>query len=529
MNTSESPKLVDTGRGFCVSYLCRELYDSNDPIGRSVIRAHAIPLLENTLYLLASPLLGYGLDVLFKKLPVSSKIITIECDAALAMLSLKNSVPVHAFDSTESIITIASFIFEQLSYSERRNLKYVKGLSLNGGRTLHANIYQQLENGVLQSIRLWWRNRATIQVLGRRWLRNILSNLSTLPFNNVLPEQLPGSSPTRPLLVCGAGPSLEYLFSSTIVIQDHCTVLAVDTALPALQAIGLIPDYVVALEAQWHNLSDFTGRLTPRTTVLADLSSHSPTLRKLASETTLLCFSSLFEKLNFWEWLKKNTGIPLVPAMGSVGVLALWIAITHWNGPVYLSGLDFQEKTAATHAKATPMHLYGLSHWSKHNPHHWLKRGFSTQKTEVLEGYANLARSCAVLGKGRVFDIRQTGLDLGVPKLEIPAFLGKIREANNECTLPQNLPNSTFNSGAATLISQLSALLENISLLCDSVLSGKTTPKPETYEQLHQLMEKADIAWIDFPDPTWPPIQLEAILRVQIRCQELRSILVGSL
>ena len=50
-----------------------------------------------------------------------------------------------------------------------------------------------------------WRNRAALMVLGPRWARNIFDNLAGL--SSMAPEPLP--SFRGPVLVCGAGPSLE--------------------------------------------------------------------------------------------------------------------------------------------------------------------------------------------------------------------------------------------------------------------------------------------------------------------------------
>ena len=86
------PLLIDTGRGFSVFYDKKYLYNVKDPERRAIIRAERVHLQEDTLYILNSPLLFYGISKIVSKLPLGSHIICFELSRVLYELS-KDNIP----------------------------------------------------------------------------------------------------------------------------------------------------------------------------------------------------------------------------------------------------------------------------------------------------------------------------------------------------------------------------------------------------------------------------------------------------
>ena len=131
--------------------------------------------------------------------------------------------------------------------------------------------------------------------------------------------------------------------------------MAVDTAAGALVQAGIHPDLVVCLEAQAHNLPDFTPLTGLEPTLVADISAHPASFRLVKGPKILV--SSQWMKSRFLERLS-STGLPIqaVPPLGSVGVLAARLAV-QYGQPIFLAGLDFSFQRAVTHCKGSPSDL----------------------------------------------------------------------------------------------------------------------------------------------------------------------------
>ena len=85
MNTTENEKpcLVEAKQGFSVSYKNKLLYSKYNPQITVEKSLENLQITEGTLILVNSPVLGYGIEILIKKLPKNSVIIAIEKDKNL--------------------------------------------------------------------------------------------------------------------------------------------------------------------------------------------------------------------------------------------------------------------------------------------------------------------------------------------------------------------------------------------------------------------------------------------------------------
>jgi hypothetical protein len=92
------PLLINTGRGFSVLYNKRHLYSPTEPEERAIVRSNQALLQSDTLYILSSPLLFYGVKELLLRLPVNSYIICFEYSKLLLKLS-KDHIPEYLLNS----------------------------------------------------------------------------------------------------------------------------------------------------------------------------------------------------------------------------------------------------------------------------------------------------------------------------------------------------------------------------------------------------------------------------------------------
>jgi len=294
------------------------------------------------------------------------------------------------------------------------------------GYQLQPELYQRIQEALEEEIRLFWQNKITLVDMSRLWLKNLFTNLACLPDA----ASLEALRVSEPVLVTGAGPSLERSLGEIRRIRGRVRVLASDTSLPTLVTSGILPDFVCVLEAQIHNLGDFVPAFVPSLPLLCDLTSSPTVLRRFPNRAF---FSSRFAPLRLFGRLERHGLLPTpLPPLGSVGVSAVQLALQLTRGPVLLAGLDFAYGPGQTHARGTAPHLAGLIHGRRmHPPGMESFEALSRRPLLRLQGRnAEAVASDLVLRSyalqlrrliepaGRVFDIGGEGLPCGATPLE---------------------------------------------------------------------------------------------------------------
>jgi len=453
---AEAPLLVNTGRGLTVYYRGRHLYSTQSPIASAERRAWAVPILPHTLILVPSPLLFHGMSLLLERLPEESHILAVETDQKLMALSSEVAGELArdrriTYVRTESVDAIKG-ILEGIDIGRFRRCVEVR---LSGGYVLSPHFYQQVFETLQGEIQAHWRNRMTLIQLSNLWVKNIFLNLPALVHARDLRE----SHVSLPIVVAGAGESLEQAVELIRPLRDKVYLLAVDTALPALLQSGLHPDAVFVLESQFANIDDFVAADDAATaasdpaglSAIADLCSHPAALRIFDRSATL--FLSEFAPSALVRRLDEVRLCPLrIPPLGSVGVAALYCALDLTQGPVFVAGLDFSHQPGKSHARGTPAHLRQLRGWSRTRPPSPFsgdgRRGVVREESKtgeivitdpILLSYRRLFGDI-VQGEKRVFDIGARGLDLGLKRCpdtgEMAAIIGGTRGWTPEGLFP---------------------------------------------------------------------------------------------
>ena len=207
------------------------------------------------------------------------------------------------------------------------------------------------------------QNRATEQRLGRLWIRNILRNY----LRTETVRSFADLRTSLPVILIGAGLSLESEIAHIRRVASGYCVVAVDTALPVLRAYDIEPDVVIAMESQIYNMRDFLVGVGRRTIVALDITAHPSLLRILAAaempdarsesggNAAAALFSSDFADIALLDTLSQHNLRPLsIPALGSVGVAALYLCLTLTADNIYIVGLDFNYKMGKTHCRGAP-------------------------------------------------------------------------------------------------------------------------------------------------------------------------------
>ena len=376
----QAPLLTEVSGGTSIVFKNKELYSRRAPRARAEERAGAFTLEAHTLYLLASPLLWYGVERLLDKLPESSHIIAVEAEPQLAALSRKESPPVIALHERFHICfaekpnghtaNLLREVKELLCEIGTERFRRVRLITLNGGYRLNSHHYSELHQLMQEEIQQFWQNKYTLMHMLPLWIKNIFRNYAQWS-HDCSSQRLRFGLPqtTLPVIVAGAGPSLEQHLEFLKQHRSRFYLLAVDTAYSTLLQSGITPDLTVVQESQFYNLYDFLSHPQLQCDLLADISSY-PRVVRLADEWNcgkrVYLFASEFADISLFHRLKAADLLPpIFPPLGSVGTTAVRAALQISNSEVIIAGLDFAFPSGQTHSRGTPHHQLSLLHCSR--------------------------------------------------------------------------------------------------------------------------------------------------------------------
>ncbi len=517
---------------------------------------------DSTLILCLSPVLGYGLKELAKKLPASSYLLALECDQVLMRFSLEHCDFSPFVQQRFSYIRTDS-VAEALKKIESLQLfpfKKCIALSCSGGVQLNQTFYDNVRLYADEIISRFWKNRITLMHLGRNYAHNTFRNLLSLArslaksparqMTGSLTRSLvrsPESSPAefsalgvpsskrnfqlltgderirKPLLVAGAGPSLDTARDFIIKNRNSFFLLAVDAAAAALLP-DIQPDAIVLVESQYWIDSAFIGLCKYGIPVFADLTASPRALQVCGGNVYFFCTE--YARLKYLERLYQTLQPLILLPMGSVGLTALQLALALAAPrlPVLHTGLDFAWQNGLTHAAgSSPVKKlfaeinrtespYKLS-ISTGMQHIVGKKGFSYWTTPTLSGYAELYRH-TFSGNERIIDIGTEGCFLNgrqADMTEAERILTDVCASDADSTaigtgcsqtnavdtfFDSVCESDTANERYEALCGYLAGEAEALTMLNDH-LQGKRSISEHTMEQ---LFSERDYLYSHFPD-----------------------------
>ena len=469
-------------------YSDKRLYRNDSPRKGAEERARRFSGAPSTLVIVPSPLLGYGIDVLRQQCAANCHIACIEIDAELAKLA-QQWLP-RSFSGT-NYYAINHEITCYLPWREedkakiyqkirQHNFRSAELVSLNGGYLLHNKRYQAILAFCRRAIRLHWQNRLTLIRMGRLWIRNIFRNLALFPPQANI-SQLHSN---YPILVVGAGLSIEEYMETIAAYRNRICIVAVDTALSILQRHHIIPDMVVVVEARQWNVIDLSemAQSSAHYVMALDISAN-PSTHRISATQRCIQFCSRFAPLQFFNRLTQyGVASPLIPPLGSVGCVALYLAMQLSSAPIFTVGLDCGYEIGKTHAKGAPQLHWNILNWYRLRPNPLVpfslarpsfflsgksKRRYRTELN--LVGYAEQLRALGEQDQqARLFDIGQWGLDLNLPRIGKEQFISLIsatapqpsKHSNNMLHARNSVDPRKSARGARQLVQDIATELE---------------------------------------------------------------------
>ena len=443
-----NPRSVQTEGGISVLYKGRYLYSKYAPekaIKRTVLSK---PVAPGTLVLACSPVLCLCLAELCASLPENCFVLGCEFDAVLYDFSLKyiphdiarfallspDELPDLPFMLTKRRAETKSGAFLPPAGTFRRVLR----ADFSAGTQFFPQHYAALTEAAENAVMRFWKNRVTLIKFGRRFSRNLFRNIARLPRS--CPIENLAQSVEKPIIVFGAGESMEKTARSIRSVQSAFYIVAADAALAPLFRFGIEPDAVVCEEAQSVIAPFFLSANGKRFRVFAGITSW-PKLFDL-SDGTICYFSPHYDDTAFFDSLVVRRILPcIMPPLGSVGLTATKIALMLRKTdrvPVFVTGLDFSYRAGTTHARGSAPHTARLASSFRISPaaNYEAAFGCSMQKIIGKDG-SPFFTSPALLSyvqtfrayfseSPNLFDAGTTGIELGIPQKDVNDLIRKI-------------------------------------------------------------------------------------------------------
>lgn len=549
-NEDKKPLPIQTSRGFSVLYRNKYLYSKYNPQAAIMAQIAALQIPDSTLILCLSPVLGYGLKELAEKLPASSYILALECDQVLMRFSLDHydfspfAQQRFSYIRTDSVAKVLKKIEALPLFPFKKCI----ALSFSGGVQLNQTFYDEVRLYADEVISRFWKNRITLMHLGRNYTHNTFRNLLSLARSlaRSSARQITGSltgslastlesSPAefsalgapsskrnfqlltgderirKPLLIAGAGPSLDTARNFIIKNRNSFFLLAVDAAAAALLP-DIQPDAIVLVESQYWIDSAFIGLHKYGIPIFADLTASPRALQACGGNVYFFCTE--YARLKYLERLYQTLHPLTLPPMGSVGLTAIQLALslTAPHLPVLHTGLDFSWQNGLTHAAgSSPIKKLFAEITRTESPYKLSvstgmqcisgKRGLSYWTTPVLSGYAELYRH-TFAGNERVIDIGTEGCFLNgrqADMTEAELILTGTGESNinaDGSLFAFACKSDTANERYEALNAYLTGEAEALTVLNDH-LQGKRLISEHT---MKQLFAERDYLYSHFPD-----------------------------
>ena len=423
------PQVIKVGCEYTVLYKERFLYSKRYPSQKIEALVSSVEPLERHLYIFASPLLGYGVWNLIEKLPTSSFAIFVECDRKLANVFEEYFLNIHSdakrlnYINSASIENIITYI-EKLTKFSFKSVSLIRG---SAGFLLYENFYNNLLLEVERLTSIFWKNRITLIEMGRLYAKNIFLWLRfILKDNKKKYNPLPKESVEKPILVLGAGPSLDASYEFIKKNRDKVFLLSVDAAFSALSDVDICPDAVVILEAQHWILDAFLTSDNRNIPLFASITSTPKVCNVFHSDIFL--YATEYASLSLLDNLKAlMPNLPFFQPLGSVGlqILAIALFIAKKNVPILHTGLDFSWQKGYTHAKSSFKIKNILARTNKLNSLYSLanvcplsshitsigKDNKKLSSTPILQSYAALYKKFFA-PLSNIFDIAPFGLSI---------------------------------------------------------------------------------------------------------------------
>lgn len=517
---TQVPTIINCKEGTCVFYKEHYLYSKYNPSKSINNIISNLSIAEDSLVLIFSPVLWHGIDLLISKVPPSSQIIAIEYD-----LPLFNLAQEHLAEKYKDKILLLNQKQENLYLNliQNKHFKKITRIDFSAGITFYKEKYDKLFLISQSIVDQFLKNRLTLIKFGRLFSKNIFKNFKLLAKS--IPLENFYNSVEKPVLVLGAGESLNETLKEIKGKENLFYILAVDAALNTLLLNKIKPDAIVAVESQLAIEKAYIGLPTnSKIHIFADLVSRNHILEIVNGSFSF--FISEYEKMNFLNRLSQlNILPPKIKPLGSVGLVAMELALRlrkSDNVNILFSGLDFSYTAGITHSKNTSSHINLLTKTNKLSSIYNIDSAFNTGTSLIksknnskmittisLKNYS-LLFSDLFSNEKNIYDVSHSGMELGFNKLNILQFDKIVNQIDKDSLKNnKNNNNSSIYSKKEKIskdlildfikneINELQILKDILTFGDDSQYRSKTE---DLQTQINKLIYSREYLFVHFPD-----------------------------
>ena len=518
---TDAPCLIECGQGVSVLYKDRYLYSKYAPSKAINNLIENLTISDNSIVLIFSPALWLGIEKLIEKLPQTSKIVAIEFDNNLYNFSTKNLPQKYKNEiSFFNESTKNDFLLEL----QKGHYKKVIPIEFSAGTIFNKEKYNNFFSITQSIVDQNLKNKLTLIKFGRLYSKNIFKNLRLIP--NSIPFKNLFNKITKPILVLGAGESLNQTIEKIKGKEKSFFILSVDAALNSILANNIQPDAIVAVESQIAIEKAYIGKsINSKIPIFCDLVGR-PHIPEIINGP-ISFFISKYASMKFLDTLSsKNILPPTIKPLGSVGLVAMDIALKLRRNDsikIFFSGLDFSYSVGISHAKNTMAHNNQLISTTKLKSIYNIDTAFS-QGTSFVNSKDNSKMITTIALKNysllftdsfkdekNIFDIGLEGIDLGFKKVFLSEqfFLEAEENQNGRNNFSELLFSNKPEQKNKVLLKEiiyefLSKELNQLFVLKDILSNGEKSSYRDNnislLEQIQNIIQEREYLFIHFPD-----------------------------
>lgn len=328
------------------------LHSSGDPVREAQRTAVNLTIEPGTALIVYGFGLGYLIEALLKSVDEKIALFVVEPDRELFCTAMKTRDLRSVLTSDRVYILVGDSPeeFEKsfgIFYVPARNREIVT-TGLPGHSTVYAGFKEAIAKRVADVLRAHKVELATMMKIGPDVIASGILNLIdyyTLPGVRTLFEQFPHV----PAIVVAAGPSLNKNIHLLREAKGKAIILAVGTAVRALQQRGIDPDFVISIDPGLPNYEIFKKINTERTCLITEMQSHHFIVKEFQGPKFVMGKTLI---MAWYDDLIEDKG--MTATGGSVANNAVSAAYQMGADPIILVGQDLAySKDGHSHAAGT--------------------------------------------------------------------------------------------------------------------------------------------------------------------------------
>ncbi len=339
------------------------IHSPYDPIREAERQVHIENRDKATLILIFG--LGYGYHILqlLRKLKDQPCIIIIFEYSEEIFHSSLHHADLQFLEDSRIILFVGKDFWNELHYAiTSLKISVIRGTHihyLQSEYTLFKEEYTSILQGVNSILQQQFQNQLTSLEFEKLWLKNLIQN-SVLVSKHEDISVLFNGFEGKTALIVSAGPSLAMSIKELQRFKERVVIISTDTALNPLLEGDIIPDFVVAADAQYHNFKDFLGLTQKHSISIVYNLMVFPKIPRWVQGQHYYFSSYHMNKPDhpFVSWLTDQTEIQISSILSGSSVATTAIEIARHLGfkSILLIGQDLSYPNLMSHSVSSPVY-----------------------------------------------------------------------------------------------------------------------------------------------------------------------------